>query len=133
MVRLSGAPLRSAIIISSVFPFEEIERDRLRRESDEIRRSDSRILWRANRNSGVNCFLIPKARITSSNPVVAASALGTLQPADDQGMIERKPPFSLEMRGHSVDVRDCAAIRVAVMERRRRPVGATSVSAWSAR
>ncbi len=34
-----------------------------------------------------------------------------------KGMIERKPPFSLDMMGHSVDVRDCAAMHIAVMDK----------------
>jgi nucleoside-diphosphate-sugar epimerase len=33
-----------------------------------------------------------------------------------KGLIERRPPFSLDMEGHSVDVRDCAAMHVAVMD-----------------
>lgn len=76
-----------------------------------------RLAWEMARDPARNPRGVPLATICPGfiiGPSLVPWARYSLQTIRD--MIDRKPPFALDMMGHSVDVRDCAAMHVALMD-----------------
>lgn len=77
-----------------------------------------RLAWEIARDKVRNPRDVPLATVCPGfilGPSLVPWARYSLQTI--KGMIDRKPPFSFDMMGHSVDVRDCAAMHIAVMDR----------------
>lgn len=76
-----------------------------------------RLAWDMARDPLRNPRGVPLATVCPGfiiGPSLVPWARYSLQTIKD--MIDRKPPFSIDMTGHSVDVRDCAAMHIAVMD-----------------